>query len=358
MRYSLGLYLILLVCSADAQLPLTFEGLVGVRLNILAHQDRPDEGNFLITSPLAGLKVSHRKYPFALTFMHDRSYIVRPYPINDVSDVQEIDEGSLLRVQYRGQRVLYGAGHYWYGQNGYIDFVFTRRSKTIRYVAFMIAFPVGRAEIEFQSLLRYTIFDVGDRYLQEINFKYHFGSAKQIKKSYPSRLLSLHFGLGGRWFLPDQEYLVGERRAAIGTAAAISTEVRVDRWRTGLFWQKDWWVAINAGSPQRLFKGLITNNVFGLKYHHPLTERSSLNLALGAAWIMDISTLDQTRNRILNGELSRKFWNNNIRGISIAPSFNVNPQLEVELRQIIATRGEQGLNLERLSLGVFYKIKP
>ena len=70
---------------------------------------------------------------------------------------------------------------------------------------------------------------------------------------------------------------------------------------------------------------------------------------------MDASTLSATRTQIYNRQISPDFYNN-IRGISISPSMDLNKNLRLELRQIIATQGERGIDLERLSLGVFYKI--
>ena len=206
--------------------------------------------------------------------------------------------------------------------------------------------------------MRYTLFDVGDRYLQEINFKYHFGGQKKKEQIYATKFLRLSCLIGGRFFSPNQFYTNGERKAKVGTMAAIGVEILAKKYRTGIYWEKDWWIALNGGSPAREIKGQITDHIFGVKYHHPLKKGQSFNLGIGHAWIMDLSTLAETRKKIIAGTASRDLASNNIHGISLSPSFDVNPNFRIELRQIIATRGERVVDLERLSLGLFYKINP
>lgn len=360
MKNLLCLVFLLLTIQTHAQLKeaLSFEGLLGVRLNLLPHQDGALHNNFLVTSPMLGVKVKHKQYPFALSFIHDRTIFYWHYPENESSDVREINAGNMFRLQYEANKFRYGLGHYWFLQENWSNFFVWGPEPPIRYIAFMFAVPFGRAEIEFQSLMRYTLFDVGDRYLQELNFKYHFGGQKKKAQIYATRFISLNLLAGGRFFIPDQSYTGGERKAKVGTMASVGVEVLAEKYRTGIYWEKNWWIALNGGSPAREVKGQITNHIFGVKYHHPLKNKQSLNIGIGYAWIMDLSTLAETRIKITEGEVSQKLANNNIQGISLSPSFDFNEYFRVELRQIIATRGEKGIDLERLSLGLFYKINP
>ena len=344
--------------SAQQNNAIFIEGLLGVRLNLLPHQDRGWSESSLITAPMIGVKIKHKEYPLALSFLHDRSILFRHFPTNESHDIREINIGNMLRLQYEAKKFRYGIGHYWFLQENWGNFFLWGPEPTIRYVAFTFAIPFGRAEIEFQSLIRYTLFDIGDRYLQELNFKYHFGGQNKKEQIYGTKLVSLNLLIGGRFFLPDQAYTAGERKAKVGTMASIGVEVLAEKYRTGIYWEKDWWIALNGGSPAREVKGLITGHTFGLKYHHPLKKDRSLNLGLGYTWMMDFSTLDETRNKIIEGLESRDLFENNIHGISIAPSFDFNKNFRMELRQIIGTRGEKGFDLERLSLGMFYRIWP
>ena len=363
MKKYLTLFCVCCFLSTNAQLNSTFalEGMVGIRFNVFAHQDRVSGeagSNPLISSPLIGIKIKHKKSPFSLSFMHDRSYLFRHYPLNDLYEIQEINKGNMIRLQYEAKKLRYGIGHYWFNQENTGDHWFPGLTIVIRKIAFAVAIPFGPAEIEYQSMLRYTYFDVGDWYLQELNIKYYFGNKKNKSQKYFTQAVKLNLLVGSRFFLPSQSYIIGESKAQIGTTGAIGVELIVPKIKTGLYWEKDWWIALNGGSQNREVKGQITNNIFGLKYHHPLKNKKSFNIGLGYAWILDASTLDKTRDRILEGKESKKLWENNIRGISISPSIDFNDKWRVELRQIIATEGERGIHLERLSLGVLYKINP
>jgi len=346
--------------SAQSSLPISFEGILGAKLNVLKyHGSEAYTGSgFVVTSPMLGFKINHKKYPFSLSFIHDRSIFFRHYPVNDLYNIQEINRGNIVRIQYEAKRFRYGLGHYWYDQENAGDFLFFDLASQNRFIALMFAVPFGQAEIEFQSLINYKLFDLGDRYHQELNFKYHFGGQKNKIQKYATKIFSLNFLLGGRFFSPDQPYLTGERKVNIGITPTIGAEILFNKYKVGVYWEKDWWLALNGGSPTREVKGQINTTVFGLKYHHSLKNNKSLNIGIGYAGISDASTLSETARKISKDQLSEQLYYANIRGISIAPSFDFNKNFRVEVRQIIATQGEKGIDLERLSLGMFYKIWP
>lgn len=364
MKKLLLLFLLFLTIQTDAQLSksLSFEGILGVRLNILPHQDGAIvNDDYLVTSPLIGVKVRHQKYPFSLSYLYDRSYVFNYYPFNNQYDIAIVNTGNSIRLLYEATKFRYGLGHHWFKHETVANHILSGPEIPIRYIAFLFAVPFGQAEIEFQSLMRYTLFDVGDRYLQEINFKYHFGGQKKKEQRYATKFIRLNFLIGPRFFLPDQSYIGGERKVKLATGATAGAEILVEKFRTGLYWEKDWWIALNGGSPQRAIKGHITSHTFGVKYQHPLKEKRSLNFGLGYTWMLDASTLPDTRTKINDKEVSTEFYNNNIRGISIAPSFDFNRNIRIEIRQIIVTKSgtpERGIDLERLSMGIFYKIAP
>lgn len=354
MKYLITICACLLLHTLTAQKGLHY--IIGSRIHTSDYEAPTfPQATDLRSSLLLGLEWQIPFSKYSLSYLNDRTYsILNPADNRWPSNIYSVSIGNLISIGYIKNRQKFSIGHYWHFNESDLDFYLGFKYRTRRYINLGYSLSFGNAEIEYIKLIQYSrIFVIRGIDLNSIVLKYKMGGTK--KSAAAENKYSVQFKAGLRGFMVRNTYFLNEERNQFGNSVIVGIAVPWRRIYSTFFFDRDYWVKLNGGSPSRQVKGYVATSVVGINFRPP--QLHSFGVSLGYAFIRDNSTIDDTRVKIRNKEADISLWYYNVKGVSIGINYRLFKNYNLDIRGIIPLKGEAGFNPMRYSLGVSYIIK-
>jgi len=338
-------------------------GIAGIKIHSNQNKlpEYPDAWQML-SSPLFGFKISHKKLPIDLIYTHDFTYAIYNEVGNNpagISNVPQKSGGNLLLLQYNKNILLAGIGHYQRKHESFTLFVVPEANKTENLIVLSAGLHFRKLDIDYQRQIQYKpFFGVFDWGFQSINLRYHIGKHQKIVPKKLTKFMEIEIRTGGRLSPVKQTFLTGETSSLVKLSPNIGIDIYFDRINTSVLFDRDWWIAINGGSFQRDIKGYVSNSTIGLCYHIQTKKEKIIKVGAGVAYIIDHNSIYEARTKINQGLLKPNSWYYNVKGLYFSYYHPVTDNVELEFRQILPLINEKLFNPSRTSLGLAYKFKP
>jgi hypothetical protein len=119
--------------------------------------------------------------------------------------------------------------------------------------------------------------------------------------------------------------------------------------------ERDWWVAFNGGSFRRDTKGYINTAFLGAGYNYLLNNNRYFRIKIGGSFITDYDKLGKLKFTDPN---VTKLITYQIKGIGASFSYELLPNIDVEIKHTFPIIGDKLFNPLRTSVGLIYRYNP
>lgn len=354
-------------CYSSGQSKLKHIGLrpiIGFRLHNNGGEEASQAGpKKVLTTPVVGIQIHQSKWPISLSYQRDFNLQSTSYSPGEVNFwlINETWEEDQLQLYWQFSKFSLGLGHYWKKRENFGHhlspgvFILKRRGIQLSFV-----YPTKWLDIEMRTQLQYDPLFAGlvgsSKY--SILFLYRIGKTPE-KQSIALPFLTVNAIVGTRFFKPDIKLISGEEfNKPFGIAPGIGFEFLVNKLNLSLNIEKDWWLSLNGGSPERDIRSLINNSFLGVRYHTQLKNQRWVRFSVGGSWIEDFE--NKIKNITPNPtSTQQKLVNFQVKGIGLSISFEILPNTDVEAKTTIPIIGEKPFERwSRTSVGIFYRFNP
>ena len=321
----------------------------------------------VITSLQTGVELNHKKLPL-VSLSYQRSFWKKftSYAgpslqvVESLGTIQELWEEDQIHIYFNLDKYRVGIGHFWRKRENNLNFIFVgpldQKSRGLQ-ASFSV--PTNWIDIEFRTKAQYHPYFaalVGSSHYTLLLTK-RIGIKKHGYKKFSK--LQLNGIVGFRSFLIDIDLLPGEvLNKPIAFAPLLGLEFYFPRFKTSINLEKDWWNSFNGGSTVRPVKGLVYSSYIGFMYHHKLKNNRKLRFGIGASWIED----NESKLKLITANPTpeqQKLVNFQVKGIGIKVSYEIIPNIDLELKTTIPLIGEEIFESpSRTSLGLIYRYNP
>ncbi len=337
--------------------------LIGFRIHNNRHESLSSAAPAMyLTTSVVGLAVSHKKYPFSISYQRDYNHFFRPYIGQEYYEpwgIHETWEEDQIQVYWQLKYFSLGLGHYWKKRetnlHHWIPGAFVTKRKGFQV---SISYPTHWLDIELRTKLQYDPDFAGLVGLNHYSLLFFYRIGQKRTSTSELKFLTVNAIIGARSFLHNINLIPGEEfNKPFGIAPSLGIEFLITKWKLSLNAEKDWWLSFNAGSPSRDVKGLIYNSFIGVKYHFLLKNGRHLRFGLGRSWIEDNEI--KLENVGASPEYINRLGNFEVKGVGLSFSYEILPHTDLEIKTTIPTIGEEVFeNRSRTSLGILYRFNP
>jgi len=261
-----------------------------------------------------------------------------------------------IQAYYDFEKFFVGVGGYWKrrednSNHSIPDFFFWKYSG----LQLSVGIPLNWIDIEFRTKIGFNpTFAALGTSQHSILFLYNIDKQRINKKR--NGKISVNGLIGAKFFSTNSiELLRGEDLTPIGVSPLVGLEIVHKKSGLSLNLERDWWLALNGGSPRRDVKGYINSAFLGLGYHHLLGNNRFLRFRLGGSFIIDYDKLADIRITTPN---ANKLGNYQVKGIGAMVSYEILPDTDIEMKHTFPILGDKLFSLTRFSIGLIYRYNP
>lgn len=313
----------------------------------------------LITAPMFGMNISLKDKPFSLSIEKDWNLKLNSYEATSLGNIGQYWTETRALLNYRLKNFDFNLGYFYMERENSNHFElgdFVVRN----YQGLLLGIHKEFDWLGVGLRTRITLDPFFDALVGIENYNlilsYRFGKDNYGRKqtSIFDNKFQLRVNIGMRFFpVKGIEVLTNETFPRIGISPTLGGELL--HVKTGLSFnvEKDIWVSLNGGSPQREVKGYIVSTLIGGKYHVELKNTRYLRLGLGYSLILDLDkmTIKNTGD----------FSNYHVKGLGASVSYELIPNTDIELKHTFSIKSiddESLFSPIRFSGGIIYRIQP
>ena len=261
-----------------------------------------------------------------------------------------------LQAYYDFKRISVGLGAYWKRRENEIIHLFPDLTNGKRSgIQMSASIPLNWIDIEFRTKIGLQpIFAALGTSQHSVLFLYNFDRKRISRK--PNKKVMVNGLIGARFFLTKSiELLIAEDLVPIGTAPMVGLEIVHKKSGVSINIERDWWVAFNGGSFRRDTKGYINTAFLGAGYNYLLNNNRYFRIKIGGSFITDYDKLGKLKFTDPN---VTKLITYQIKGIGASFSYELLPNIDVEIKHTFPIIGDKLFNPLRTSVGLIYRYNP
>lgn len=325
---------------------------------------RTTGGRYVMFSPVVGLTLCIKEVPIKFNWQLDFNGLLSAVQKEDSSIIdryflQETWISHQIQIHYNIKKNIYlNVGAYWQRNEGVLNHLYPGSFEWKTWGAHLgVGLPISWLNIEYRTRIKLwpNFATVTSSSQHSLLFLYNFNRGKSTEPL--DRFIILNGLIGGRFFYTGNiDLLYGEDLLPVGIAPLLGIEVIHRKSGISLNLERDWWIALNGGSPWRNIKGYINSSFIGFGYHKMLKNNHYLRFKLGASFIIDYDLLDELVLSNPDRDKIGTFYQ--VKGLGTMISYELLPHTDIEAKYTFPFNGYQFFNATRLSLGLVYRYTP
>jgi hypothetical protein len=310
----------------------------------------------IYSTPFLGIGLELRPLGVGIAYQKESNLTFAGYENSVPWSIHELFEEDEIHLFCKHRIFTIGLGHYWSRVENINHHenpgAYVSRAKGIQ---LLFATRLAWIDVEFRSKVQYSPdFSAVLSPNNSICFK---ASLTKVDSSHQNKLI-INGLIGSRIFINDSEVLPGEDfNTTISLAPLLGLEVMFNPIKTSLNLEKDWWITLNGGSPNRDVKTYVASVLIGLRHHFQLKNSKHLRVGLGASYIEDLEIKRNSSSIPVQDRDKVKNWQ--VKGLGISLSYELFNNCDLELKTTLPFIGEEIFErISRTSVGIIYRHNP
>ncbi len=355
MKATLTLIFVLFCTSLFSQKKIEVYGLSGFKFHrkpLILKKREP----LWFSPPILGIGVKLNKIPLAAEFYRTTTLQIADInlPVDILSEYMEYNHLDFIYQKsiFKNFDVKLGLGYFNYWRTNIVNFdAFQEPHRHGYSLTGNINTGDLRVQLRFEMVVypyTYRTFFEQEHwnisFLNELSFS---SSNEEIKQ----RKINGYFLLGLRGFpVTYKNSRPSERFNLLGLSPHFGVEFLYHKYNTSLNFERDIWIRMTGGNPEKNRLGDISTSLIGLRYHWD-NKGKTHKFGLSGVFIKDENL------RLINPPTNERLFFYNVKGIAFSYSYPIYKNFDFELRQALSLLGDKPIRPLRFSTALIYRLR-